>query len=263
MKTGALIELNEDVYAVKSVWMARSGLFPTYSFLLYDGERKDITVFDTGGPGSGRLILDAVKKLGYRPEAVTAVALSHWHRDHTGGLAELADNIPGQVEIFMNRTDREIFAAGRRKLLWMHPVLKTFVLHKPGKMPETDNYKFIDVDKDSSALSARGITAIHTPGHTPGHTSYLHEKTGSLFAGCGISLLGKNTAGLVPVHLDREKQLKSGRMITEMEFKFFYPVHMYINKNQIGKEIRVPFEGKPSLIDRITGSTPLFRYPRT
>ena len=41
-------------------------------------------LFDTGGKGS--ILLDNIDKLGLKPQGVDAVALSHYHGDHTGGL---------------------------------------------------------------------------------------------------------------------------------------------------------------------------------
>ncbi len=53
-------------------------------------ETGEVTVlFDTGGDGT--ILLDNMEKLGFDPQAVDVVVLSHIHGDHTGGLRGLLD----------------------------------------------------------------------------------------------------------------------------------------------------------------------------
>jgi 7,8-dihydropterin-6-yl-methyl-4-(beta-D-ribofuranosyl)aminobenzene 5'-phosphate synthase len=48
-----------------------------------------VVLFDTGG--NGTILLDNMEKLGFDPQAIDAVVLSHIHGDHTGGLKGLLD----------------------------------------------------------------------------------------------------------------------------------------------------------------------------
>lgn len=75
-------------------------------------------------------------------------------------------------------------------------------------------------------------------------------------------MIGKNTAGLVPVFYDRNKQIESACRLAQMEFSYFYPAHLSVRCDEIKKENRVEISGKLSLADRITGTMPIFRYPR-
>jgi 7,8-dihydropterin-6-yl-methyl-4-(beta-D-ribofuranosyl)aminobenzene 5'-phosphate synthase len=53
-------------------------------------ETGEATVlFDTGG--SGTILLDNMEKLGFDPQVIDVVVLSHIHGDHTGGLRGLLD----------------------------------------------------------------------------------------------------------------------------------------------------------------------------
>jgi 7,8-dihydropterin-6-yl-methyl-4-(beta-D-ribofuranosyl)aminobenzene 5'-phosphate synthase len=63
-------------------------------------------LFDTGG--DGRMLLANMAALGFNPEELDAVVLSHAHSDHTGGLADLlganpdvtvyARGLPGELQ---------------------------------------------------------------------------------------------------------------------------------------------------------------------
>ena len=57
-------------------------------------EQKDgLVLIDSGGsPGSGRRIADLIRSVSAKP--VKAVALSHWHSDHSLGLPGLKDSWP-------------------------------------------------------------------------------------------------------------------------------------------------------------------------
>jgi 7,8-dihydropterin-6-yl-methyl-4-(beta-D-ribofuranosyl)aminobenzene 5'-phosphate synthase len=51
------------------------------------------TLFDTGR--SGTVLLHNLELLGIKPKAINALALSHAHYDHTGGLPALLDQVAG------------------------------------------------------------------------------------------------------------------------------------------------------------------------
>ena len=54
-------------------------------------------LFDTGG--SGDLLLSNMAKLGFGPEEIDTIVLSHIHGDHTGGLRSFL-NVNGNVKVF-------------------------------------------------------------------------------------------------------------------------------------------------------------------
>lgn len=61
------------------------------SFLIQGLENT--ILFDTGAKGD--LLLDNMHRLDIDPKIITKVIISHEHRDHVGGLASLAPEIPG------------------------------------------------------------------------------------------------------------------------------------------------------------------------
>jgi len=71
-----------------------------------------LVLFDTGG--SGRALLHNLSLLGQKPEDVSAVVLSHAHRDHTGGLPALLERVPripiyAHPDIFRKRFSKRMF----------------------------------------------------------------------------------------------------------------------------------------------------------
>jgi len=262
-----VIKLQENIYAVRGIWLGGLSFFNTYSYILLSEKNNEILLIDTCGPGSGKYIKEAVELLGHTMSDVTGIALTHWHKDHTGSLAEVVSmsGTSGKpVKVFIHKDDSGILLSQKLKILTSHPVLKMKLPHGPGKLPDRKLFNLVELNPEpgDNPLNDYDVEFIHTPGHTPGHTSYLYRGSMALFSGCGLSLFGRNTVGVVPVFHNREKQVESARMLAEMEYTCLYPAHLNVRRDEIKRENRVPFTGKMKVVDCITGTLPIYRYPK-
>jgi hypothetical protein len=89
----------------------------------------DLTLIDTGFPGDGETILEAVRSLGRRPEEIKRVLVTHCHSDHAGGLATIrrATGAPA----YMHPADAVIVKEGRpQRPLLPAPGLVTGVMFR-------------------------------------------------------------------------------------------------------------------------------------
>lgn len=75
----------------------RGGLEPAWGFACLIEGLSDTILFDTGGDAP--TLVGNMSKLGIAPRIVDAVALSHAHGDHTGGLAGFLD-VRGDAEVY-------------------------------------------------------------------------------------------------------------------------------------------------------------------
>lgn len=262
-----ILKINDNICGARGIWLYGLSLLNTWAYIVRSKKNNGLLLIDTCGPGSGTIIRRAVESMGCSMRDITGIALTHWHRDHTGSLAEIvreAGSAAKPVKVFIHRNDLPFLVSGRTRLLKAHPVFKFRMPHAPGRLPEKGMYTLLELDHNScyNPLEDYGVDFIHTPGHTPGHTSFLHKKSMTLFSGCAISLLGKNTAGIVPVFSDRKTQVESAYKIMDMNFSFLCPAHMNVRTDSIEKGDRVPFTGKLSLTDSVTGALPIFSYPR-
>lgn len=263
-KNKRTFKLQDKINGIQGIWLAGLSFFKTYSYIIETS--NGIFLIDTCGPGSGKIIKNALESMNLAPSNITGIALTHWHKDHTGSLAEIisiAGTSSNPVKVFIHKYDTPFLLSQKKHWIKMSPKIKLKVPHSPGKLPEKEKYQLIELDHQSkeNPLKQWGFEFIHTPGHTPGHTSFLHKKSMSLFAGCTLALFNKNTVGIVPVHDNRENQIESARKLAAMDFTYLYPAHLNLRKDEIKKNQRIPFKGKVSLIDRLTGTLPIFRYP--
>ena len=119
-------------------------------------------------PGGGEPIEEALAAADIPIDAIKAVALSHLHSDHAGGLKLFAGRVPVHVQ--------------RREL--------DYGLSSPPE-PERQGIYRIDFDDpginwqlhDGDIEIAPGVTAVSTPGHTPGHQSFMVELDASVGGG--------------------------------------------------------------------------------
>lgn len=108
--------------------------------------------------GPGEPLEEALDAAGIDLAAIHAVAVSHLHWDHAGGLRHFA----GRVAVHAQRAELDFAMA-------------------PGPVPESRGMFHIDYDDpridwrvaDGDIELAPGVTAVLTAGHTPGHQSFV------------------------------------------------------------------------------------------
>jgi N-acyl homoserine lactone hydrolase len=109
-------------------------------------------------PGPGEPLAEALAEAGVALADIRAVAVSHLHNDHAGGLKHFA----GRVPVHIQRAELD------------------FGMSAP-PAPEHDGIFRVDFDDpridwriaDGDAEIAPGVTAVLTAGHTPGHQSFV------------------------------------------------------------------------------------------
>jgi glyoxylase-like metal-dependent hydrolase (beta-lactamase superfamily II) len=148
-------------------------------------------VVDAGMETDASDMLAGLAALGATARDVRAIMLTHWHNDHCAG-AEALRQASGAT-VYFHELESAHFrgtAVGplrRRISAWLpdHGPLsaaKALV----GQSPPASIGKATTF-RGGELLEAR-FRALHTPGHTAGHASYLHEPSGTLFAGDAIAV---------------------------------------------------------------------------
>lgn len=150
-------------------------------FVLNDG--NELTVIDTGTPGSEGTIAKAIEGIGRNPTDVTRIIVTHCHPDHAGSLAALKriTNAPAAMHsedaAMIRRGDamRPISPAPGfpRRLLF-----RMFVAPAPRRVESAA----IEVElADGAPLG--GLRAVHAPGHCAGQVALLWPSHGVLIVG--------------------------------------------------------------------------------
>ncbi|HYY58953.1 MAG TPA: MBL fold metallo-hydrolase [Pyrinomonadaceae bacterium] len=110
-----------------------------------------------------------------------AIALTHAHLDHVGGVAALKRLRPG-AEVIIHRADEPLYMALPEQPAWIGiprsqwPALG-FDFDEP---PRIDRYW---TDGETYSVGELAFRVLHCPGHTPGHVVLFSEEERAVFVG--------------------------------------------------------------------------------
>lgn len=157
-----LLQMADSLYRLR-IPGGQAHLLNSYLWTEPDG----VTLIDTGWPDSATLIADALGQLGLRRIHVKRIVLTHFHEDHSGAAAEIADW--SDVEVIAGKADAE-FVRGDQ--LGPLPVLTDSERRLRPDFDTAPHGPACRVDRvvgDGDVLDfAGGARVIGVPGHTPG-----------------------------------------------------------------------------------------------
>lgn len=110
-----------------------------------------------------------------------AIALTHAHLDHIGGVSDLHAAFP-QAEIVLHEDDAEMYhALPQQPLLMGVPQQQLKALGFEYDVPPTVSRFWLD--EEIYKVGTLNFKILHTPGHSPGHVIFAEETERKVFAG--------------------------------------------------------------------------------
>ena len=138
-----------------------------------------LVLVDTGAgqlfaPAGGRL-LDALARVGVRPEQITDVLITHAHDDHTGGLVHDGRRVFANATVHIGKPDVDFFFddANQAKTGYGKDY---FTVAQQTLKPYRDAGRLGTFTGRQNILP--GVTGEVHPGHTPGSAFYTLESRG-------------------------------------------------------------------------------------
>jgi len=162
----------------------------------------DLAVIDPG-PDDPRHIDALVRAIGGRP--VTAIVITHTHRDHSPGAAPL-----------QARTGAPIVGCAPLALEDLGP--RADASFDTTYTPDT-----VMADGESVSGSDWTLTAIATPGHTSNHLAFALPETKALFSGDHV--MGWSTTIVSPPDGDMAAYMDSLAKLQGRDDRIYYPAH--------------------------------------
>ncbi len=203
-------QLAEDVWLialpVSNAYLWRSG--------------KRLSLVDTGVPGSADAILAAIAALGHSPEGLREIILTHFHRDHAGSAADLAQRTGAQV---LAHVEEAAIIEGRHappkpRLTALERPLAEMVLGDIAKLPGPQP-EGVRVDRKvrDGDVTAGGGHIVSIPGHTRGSIAVLLPERRVLFTGDSIAS-HESMPILGPFNLSPSDAVEALRKQAQLEF---------------------------------------------
>jgi glyoxylase-like metal-dependent hydrolase (beta-lactamase superfamily II) len=189
------------------------------AFLIEDG--RQLTLIDTLYETDGRLVLEEIQRLGRSISDLKRIVITHAHRSHLGGLAELKRQ-SGAI-VCAHEWEADIIAGERKAqavtILPRRP-LRAYVPFQVGLALGFGKHPPCPVDEplaDEDEIA--GLRALHTPGHTPGHFAFYSEEPGVLLSGDAIATWPRFEAGWPAFNLNPREQRTTIRRMAAFEPK--------------------------------------------
>lgn len=180
------------------------------AYLWRDGD--DLTLVDSGPPGSGPAIAAAVRGLG----TLRRLVLTHFHDDHAGGAAEVG-SWPG-VSVLAHRADAPIVGGEvpppppdltdfEKEL---HARVATGLSRAPGARVD------VELSDGDEVEIGDGACVVHVPGHTDGSIALHLPAERVLFTG---DVIAEHEGRLLvgPFNLDRGQAARSAHALAAMD----------------------------------------------
>jgi metallo-beta-lactamase class B len=118
-------------------------------------------LMNTGVPSSGPMMVESIRKLGFKPEDIKVMINGHAHIDHAGAFAYFKERFGAQMAVMkddvppMESGDRDDFKYAND---FVYPPVKVDRVLRDG---------------DTIGMGDVLLTAHHTPGHTRGATTWI------------------------------------------------------------------------------------------
>jgi glyoxylase-like metal-dependent hydrolase (beta-lactamase superfamily II) len=179
-----------------------------------DGE---LALVDTLWDTDGRVVLEAIDRLGRRPSELRRIAITHGHRSHLGGAAALK-RATGAT-ILAHTAEEDILAGKRRarraRLTPLPPRLIPFRVGLALGIPKHPPFAVDEPLADGDAFGP--FEVVHAPGHSPGHLAFWWPERRVLIAGDAIATWPQVDAGWPGFQLDSAEHERSLRRMAALE----------------------------------------------
>jgi glyoxylase-like metal-dependent hydrolase (beta-lactamase superfamily II) len=158
-----------------------------------------LTLVDSGSPKSVPLILNGLKSLGFTPEDVTRIIISHLHFDHASGAGELLSYMP-QAKVYVHPAGYDHLVDPSRLIKSAKKVFGKMIDIWYGGFAPVDKNKIVPVDEGDiiDLGNSRQLKVYATPGHAKHGICLYDTFLDGLFTGDETGVYIPDSRSVIP-----------------------------------------------------------------
>jgi glyoxylase-like metal-dependent hydrolase (beta-lactamase superfamily II) len=210
-------------------WQMGDGLFSlgqkkggrVHAFLVED--QGKLTLIDTLYDTDASFIVKVIQQMGRKVDDLENIIITHAHRSHLGGLADLKTR--SKATVWAHEWESDIIA-GQRKAQAVpffprrpyRTSLRVWFPFQFGLALGLGPHPACEVDEFLTDGDSVGpLTICHAPGHSPGRLSIFWKERRTLFAGDSIATWPDLSLGWPAFNLNKRQHYKSLHKIMEFD----------------------------------------------
>jgi len=179
----------------------------------------DVVLIDSGSVSDEEKLVSEIKQAGFGLDDLTAIIITHYHSDHSGNGAYLANQT--SVPIYMHPIDAPYVQRGETPIpVYPAPGIITGLIYRfVVKSSPTTIKPFHATNEinDSDVIDVLGgLEVIHVPGHTAGQVALLWRDENALFAADAAANVMR--LGYTPGYDDVATAKQSLKKLTKFKF---------------------------------------------
>jgi glyoxylase-like metal-dependent hydrolase (beta-lactamase superfamily II) len=181
-----------------------------------------LILIDTGPAGSKPLIFEAIRKIGFQPDDIQHIIVTHSHHDHSGSLADIVREV--NATVYMHPHDAMLVRKGVAYRFQLNAINRLFGIITVGsliKLPYINikPVKQITEVNDGDWIPDIGsLRVIHSPGHWPGQIALFYPGNGGVIIAADVaenhSRLQLSSGG----YQDKDECLATIKRISSFDF---------------------------------------------
>lgn len=238
-------EVAKDTYVIDPRFF---GITEFTSVYLLVGDT--LALFDSGSPKSAPLILNGIRSLGYRPEDVTRIIVSHIHFDHGSGAGELLKYMP-RARVYVHPKGKRHLIDPSRLTRSSFKVFGEMLDEWYGGFAAVQEQRITQVD-DGDTIDLGGnreLRVIATSGHAKHGICLYDPTTGGLFTGDEAGIYFPSGPSIIPTtpppDFDPDHNIETVKQLKALQPKALFFAH-YSATEEVDKTLNSSMEALAS-----------------
>ncbi len=239
-------EVAENIYAIDDRLYSIPGAGTVY-FL---AEEKKALI-DTGPATSVETVLAGIRSLGFKPDEVDYILITHIHLDHSGGAGAILKYMPKAAVIAHHKAVKHLLDPSRL-IASAGDAQGKQTVRRNGEVLPLEASRVIPAREGKTVrLSDRQVlTILETPGHAPHELCIRESRNNGVFVGDAVGHCIEGMDVMFPVtpppSFDQELYLRSLDWLMTLSLSRIYFAHSGVS-DEVEKRLQ---EARQKLLDR-------------